>query len=74
MDHEASATFWRRLVGRLKPGAAEDPAAMGTAFGLEASLGPASSLFLADGHAADSRLDPPESPMNWLARRRQRRR
>jgi hypothetical protein len=76
MDLESPAAFFRRLIARQTAPAAEDPAAMGTAFGLEASLGPVSAYFTADAPATDGGNDPAaaESPMNWLARRMQRRR
>lgn len=72
MDLESSAAFFRRLVTRRPPDAAEDPANLGTTFGLEASLGPVSTYFVAgDTVAADAQS---EEPMTWLARRLQRRR
>ena len=42
MDLESPAAFFRRLLARQKT-ADQDPADMGTAYGLEASLGPVST-------------------------------
>jgi hypothetical protein len=71
-----SASFFRRLVARRLRREQDDPADMGTAFGLEASLGPVSEPRLAS--ASDRRDVPAEapdaSPMAWLARLHSRRR
>lgn len=70
MDLESPAAFFRRLVaGRALP--ADDPADLGTAYGLDASLGPANTDFARDGTPG---TDPKatEEPMTWLARRLQR--
>ena len=61
------SSFFRRLVARHPPAKADDPADMGTVFGLEASLGPVSGYPgpSEDDHAAQG----DESPMDWLGRR-----
>jgi hypothetical protein len=48
----------------------EDPADMGTAFGLEASLGPVSA-YPSQG-SEDGTASADESPMGWLGRRSNR--
>lgn len=74
MDLDSPAAFFRRLMPRQKGDAAQDPADLGTAFGLEASLGPVSAYFTPDGQpvspGAGVAID--EAPMNWLARRLRR--
>ena len=71
MDLESPAAFFRRLVTRRAPDAAEDPANLGTTFGLEASLGPVSTYFAAGegGSAGAEGEGEGEGPMTWLARR-----
>ncbi len=60
-------SLFRHFVKREPEPERDDPADMGTAFGLEASLGPTSSF--------DAETAPPEhsvreqAPMDWLARR-----
>ncbi len=73
MDLESPAAFFRRLLARQKT-ADQDPADMGTAYGLEASLGPVSTYFTPDGQSAVPGAGPPadEAPMTWLARRLRR--
>lgn len=72
MDLESPAAFFRRLVaGRALP--AEDPADLGTAYGLDASLGPVNTDFAQDG-APSAEQKAAEEPMTWLARRLQRHR
>jgi hypothetical protein len=75
MDLESPAAFFRRLLARHKT-ADQDPADMGTAYGLEASLGPVSTYFTPDGQPATpgGRPAADEAPMTWLARRLRRRR
>jgi hypothetical protein len=74
MDLDSPAAFFRRLVARQKTAADQDPANMGTAFGLEASLGPVSAHFNPDGQPAIAGSNPgaDDAPMNWLARRLRR--
>jgi hypothetical protein len=73
MDLESPAAFFRRLMGRQKA-ADQDAADMGTAYGLEASLGPVSTYFTPDGQTATpgGRPASDEAPMTWLARRLRR--
>ena len=70
MDLESPAAFFRRLVARRAQDA-EDPADLGTAFGLEASLGPVSTYVTGAGAPGNGSADA-EAPMTWLARRLQR--
>lgn len=72
MDLESPTAFFRRLVTRRTPTAAEDPANLGTTFGLEASLGPVGPYVAGDRLVADP-AGAHEEPMTWLARRLQRR-
>jgi hypothetical protein len=70
MDLDSPAAFFRRLVGRVPVGASQDAADLGTAFGLEVSLGPVSTYpAREDVDSADYGAD---APMNWLARRLRR--
>ncbi|MEO8123185.1 MAG: hypothetical protein ABI633_03980 [Burkholderiales bacterium] len=67
-------SFFRRFVNREPKPAPDDPADMGTAFGLEASLGAADEFnadeeVIAEGHPARER-----APMDWLAQRHKPRR
>lgn len=73
MDSPAAA-FFRRLRPRPKDEADQDPAAMGTAFGLEASLGPVSAYFMPEDEPAAPGAPQAgdEAPMSWLARRLRR--
>jgi len=73
MDLESPAAFFRRLLARQKL-VDQDPADMGTAYGLEASLGPVSAYFTPDGQPAGPGGSPAtdEAPMTWLARRLRR--
>lgn len=67
-------SFFRRFVHREPEPTIDDPADMGTAFGLEASLGPVGEL---DTDEEDSAEGPPEreqAPMDWLAQRHKPRR
>ena len=67
-------SFFRRFVAPREPAPTQiDPADLGTAFGLEASLGPAD--------ASDSEDDAPggaprseHAPMDWLTRPKRRKR
>jgi len=70
-----SPSFFRRLLTRRARRELDDPADMGTAFGLEASIGPASGLMVESDLAnapAGAPLD--DSPMGWLTRLSPRRR
>jgi hypothetical protein len=70
MNLAPPSSFFRRFIARPPAPESQDPADMGTAFGLEASLGPVSA-FTGDDTAAAARAD--ESPMGWLGRRFKRR-
>lgn len=70
MDLDSPAAFFRRLVGRKPAGAGEDAADLGTAFGLEVSLGPVSTYPARE--TAGTADDGADAPMNWLARRLRR--
>lgn len=69
MDQDSPAAFFRRLIGRATAPATQDPADLGTAFGLEASLGPVSTYFAKDDLPAGQDSNGTEPPMHWLARR-----
>lgn len=70
MGLDSIAAFFRRLVGRASAGASEDAAELGTAFGLEVSLGPVSSY--PNCESGEPATDGEEAPMSWLARRLRR--
>ena len=65
------SSFLRRLLARPAPPVQEDPADMGTAFGLEASLGPWEEPEAGDANSphAIQKRDEDDSPMGWLGRR-----
>jgi hypothetical protein len=67
-------SLFRRLVMRRAVPREDDPADMGTEYGLEASLGPVSTY--PDRAAPASRSADPgdDGPMGWLSRRRTRHR
>jgi len=71
MSLAPASSFFRRLLARKPALKVDDPANMGTAFGLEASLGP----FVADPQGAGKRRSAhagtpgDDSPMGWLGRR-----
>jgi hypothetical protein len=52
----------------------DDPADMGTAAGLEASLGPVSAYPTKAGALAEQASPAEDTPMGWLGRRLKRRR
>jgi len=68
------ASFLRRLVAWRPAPKKDDPADMGTAFGLEASLGPVSAYPDEGGTWAEDTARGEETPMAWLGRRPNRRR
>ena len=70
MNLAPPSSFFRRFITQPPNPEAKDPADMGTAFGLEASLGPVST-FTGDDAEVAARAD--ESPMSWLGRRFKRR-
>ncbi len=72
MDRDSTAAFFRRLVGRAAAPASEDPADLGTAFGLEASLGPVGEYYVAEIPPVGENDGSADAPMNWLARRPKR--
>ena len=65
------SSFFRRLLARPAPPVYEDPADMGTAFGLEASLSPLDDLEPGDDSPPYGVRDADEddTPMGWLGRR-----
>ena len=65
MGLASSSSFLRRLVAGPQAPKEEDPADMGTAFGLEASLGPVSAY--PNDKVPDAAED--DAPMGWLGRR-----
>lgn len=70
MDLDSAAAFFRRLVGRRATPAGHEPADLGTAYGLEESLGPVNDYAAADDQG-DGTADG-EGPMSWLTRRLRR--
>lgn len=68
MSLARASSLLRRLVSR-QPVLKDDPADMGTAFGLEASLGPVSTHPAEDGARTDCPANADDWPMAWLARR-----
>lgn len=69
-----NSSFFRRLAPREPEPVADDPADMGTAFGLEASLGPAGEFDPDEEPGPQADPGPERAPMDWLARRGRRRR
>lgn len=65
-----ASSFLRRLVARQREPLPQDPADLGTAFGLEASLGPVST-YPTEAEGADP-ANRDEAPMGWLGRRPKR--
>ncbi len=61
-------SFFRRLVNREPAPTRDDPADMGTAFGLEASIGPVGDLG-AEDEAVDGAPRSEHAPMDWLNQR-----
>lgn len=70
MDLSSPSSFFRRFVARQAPADPDDPADLGTAFGLDASLGPVSAYVTGEAVAGDDDAD--QAPMSWLARRLRR--
>ena len=64
-----NSSFFRRFAARDPEPAADDPADLGTAFGLEASLDAVGETD--DDATADADRQPQSerAPMDWLARR-----
>ncbi len=67
-------SFFRRFVNREPKPAPDDPVGMGTAFGLEASLGPVSEFDADEEVSAEGYPAREQAPMDWLAQRRKPRR
>jgi hypothetical protein len=61
-------SFFRRFVNRQAAPTQDDPADMGTAFGLEASLGPVGDLDAEEGDD-DGTTRSEHAPMDWLNQR-----
>lgn len=67
----AQSSFFRRFVNREPQAASADPADMGTAFGLEASL---SEFDAAEATPSEPGRERERAPMDWLAERQKPRR
>ncbi len=67
-----SSSLFRRLITRQPARLGEDPADMGTAFGLEASLGPVSAYPDRGDARVQGALPREDTPMGWLGRRPKR--
>ena len=72
MGLASSSSFLRRLVAGPQAPKEDDPADMGTAFGLEASLGPVSAYPTDDAGRGDAVATGDDAPMGWLGRRLKR--
>jgi hypothetical protein len=72
MGLASSSAFLRRFVKGSQAPKEDDPADMGTAFGLEASLGPVSAYPADDAACGNAAAPEDESPMSWLGRRLKR--
>ena len=69
MGLASSSLFLRRLVAGAPAPKEVDPADMGTAFGLEASLGPVSAYPADATDLGDPAAPDGDAPMGWLSRR-----
>ncbi len=69
MGLASSSSFLRRLVAGPQAPKEDDPADMGTAFGLEASLGPVSAYPTDDAGCGHPAAPDDDAPMGWLGRR-----
>lgn len=69
MGLASPSSFLRRLVAGPQSPKEDDPADMGTAFGLEASLGPVSAYPTDDAGRSDRTAPEDDTPMGWLGRR-----
>ena len=69
MGLASSSLFLRRLVAGPQAPKEVDPADMGTAFGLEASLGPISAYPTDAAGLGDPAVPDDDAPMGWLSRR-----
>lgn len=67
-------SLFRHFVKRKPQPAQPDPADMGTAFGLDASLASGESSEVEDESDTPARREPEQAPMDWLAQRRKRQR
>lgn len=67
-------SFFRRFINREPEPMADDPADMGTAFGLEASLGPVGDFDADNEGNAEGHLRREQAPMDWLTQRHKPRR
>lgn len=70
----AQNSFFRRFVNREPVPAPDDPADMGTAFGLEAILGPADEFDVDANVGVEGDCLREQAPMDWLAQRHKPRR
>ncbi len=64
-----NSSFFRRFAPRDPEPVADDPADLGTAFGLEASLDAVGETDDDAAADADSHPQSERAPMDWLARR-----
>lgn len=64
-------SFFRRFVNRQPAPMQDDPADMGTAFGLEASLGPVGDLDAEEDEGGGA-VRSEHGPMDWLNQRSNR--
>jgi len=62
-------SLFRHLVRQEPEPVPDDPADMGTAFGLEASLGPSGEFDADEEQDSQAHPRPQRAPMDWLARR-----
>lgn len=74
MTKAAQSSFFRRFVHRAPESAHDDPADLGTAFGLDLSLGPADAQDENDDRRTDGTPQSEHTPMAWLSQRRKAKR
>jgi len=67
-------SFFRRFAQREPDSAGDDPANLGTAFGLDASLDSCDALDADDYVGTPGGPRPQSAPMDWLGQRRKLRR
>lgn len=70
----AQNSFFRHFVKRAPEPVLDDPADLGTAFGLEASLDEPDEIGGGEDVGALHRPAPEQAPMDWLSQRRKARR
>jgi hypothetical protein len=72
MGLASPSSFLRRLLGRQPAPEDDDAADMGTALGLEVSLGPVSAYLPTVSPVAGGDTAEEDPPMGWLGRRLKR--